>query len=67
MSVDVFQAPLRPGDTDKQTIGCRHNKPMFCAKNRLPKICAFVRTDGVCLNPPRGWRGQYRKLGGQPT
>jgi hypothetical protein len=64
-SENAFAKPLHPEETEKQTVGCRHNKPAFCVKNRLPKVCAFVRADGICLKPPRGWTAQYLKLGGE--
>jgi hypothetical protein len=64
MTEDVFSKPLKPGDTENQTVGCRHNQPDFCSKNRLPKICANVRADGICMKTPRGWKGQYLKMGG---
>ena len=37
----AFHAPLNPKDTEKQTVGCRHTQPEICAKNRMPKKCAF--------------------------
>lgn len=58
----AFNQPLRPGDTEKQTVGCRHTNPDICAKNRLPGKCAFVRNDKMCLAPPSSWLKQYRKL-----
>jgi hypothetical protein len=64
MTSDAFLKPLKLGDTETQTVGCRHNKPGFCGKNGLPKICANVRIDGICMKPPRGWNGQFSKLGG---
>ena len=59
-----YHAPLHPLDTAKQTFGCRYTNPDFCAKNRLPKVCALVRADGICLAPPHLWPGQFRKLQG---
>jgi hypothetical protein len=64
MTDSVYLKPLQPGDTENQTAGCRHNKPGFCGKNGLPKICANVRSDGICMKPPRGWKGQFLELGG---
>lgn len=59
-----FHAPLLPGDTERQTVGCRHTNPDICAKNAMPSVCAFARPDGMCLAPPASWPKQYRKLGG---
>lgn len=58
----AFHAPLKPKDTETQTVGCRHTNPDICAKNRLPKVCAFVRGDGICLAPPQSWPKQFKVL-----
>jgi len=58
----AFHAPLHPLDSETQTFGCRHANPDFCAKNRLPKICAFVRADNICFTPPFLWPKQFKKL-----
>jgi hypothetical protein len=58
----VFHEPLRPGDTAEKTVGCRHTNPNICANNSIPKYCAFVRADGVCLYPPRSWKKQFLVL-----
>jgi len=58
----AFHAPLDPKDTERQTAGCRHTNPTICAKNSLPKVCAFVRTDGMCLAPPQSWPKQFKAL-----
>ena len=55
-------APLHPLDTEKQTWGCRHTHPDVCAKNLIPKVCAFARADKLCLAPPVSWRKQFQKL-----
>lgn len=57
-----FHEPLLPGDTEKQTLGCRHTNPDICSKNSLDTVCAFVRRDGKCLAPPTSWAKQFRKL-----
>ncbi|MBN1189476.1 MAG: hypothetical protein JXA46_06980 [Dehalococcoidales bacterium] len=57
-----FRAPLRPGDTETQTVGCRYTNPDICAKHSLPAVCAFVRKDGICLSPPKSWAKQYKRL-----
>lgn len=54
--------PLVSGDTDTQTMGCRHSNPDICAKNSMPGICAFVSDDNVCHAPPASWRKLYLKL-----
>ena len=56
------RAPLRPGDTEERTVGCRLTNPDTCAKNELPNLCAFVRPDGMCLAPPASWRRRFRSL-----
>jgi predicted nucleic acid binding AN1-type Zn finger protein len=58
----AFQAPLHPLDTEKQTYGCRYANPDFCAKNRLPQVCALVRADKICYAPPHLWPKQFKKL-----
>lgn len=57
-----FHLPLGAGDTATQTEGCRHTNPDICAKNAMPSVCAFVRSDGVCCAPPASWLKQFRKL-----
>jgi hypothetical protein len=57
-----FQAPIHPLDSEVKTFGCRHATPDFCGKNGMPKICAFVRADRICLSPPQGWPKQFQKL-----
>jgi hypothetical protein len=59
---EAFHAPLHPSDTEKQTYGCRHTNPDICAKNLLPKVCAFARSDNICLTPPTSWPKQFRAL-----
>jgi hypothetical protein len=58
----IFHAPLKPRDTESQTEGCRHTNPDICANNSMPKACAFVRADGLCLKPPVSWPKQFRVL-----
>ena len=60
-----FHEPLLPGDTERQTVGCRHTNPNICAKNSLETVCAFVRADGICLSPPASWAKQFRRLSGE--
>ena len=57
-----FHQPLEPKDTDTQTVGCRHTNPDICAKHSMPSVCAFVRSDGMCLAPPKSWPKQFKKL-----
>ena len=58
----VFHAPLKPKDTAMQTEGCRHTNPDICAAHSLPKACAFVRSDEMCLKPPASWPKQFQRL-----
>lgn len=57
-----FHAPLRDGDTESQTVGCRHTAPKICRNNGLHGVCAFIRADGICERPPRSWKKQFKKL-----
>lgn len=59
---DRFHLPLQVGDTEAQTVGCRHTNPDICAKHSLDDVCAFTRDDGMCLAPPKSWSRQYQKL-----
>jgi len=61
-NAEAFHAPLKPNDTIDRTVGCRHTQPNICAKNSIPKVCAFVRPDGMCLAPPTSWKKQFLKL-----
>jgi len=55
-------APLHRKDTEKQTAGCRHTQPAVCTKNSMPKVCAFVRQDDMCLSPPKSWAKHFKAL-----
>jgi hypothetical protein len=57
-----FHEPLTVGDSRDVTVGCRHTNPGICAKHSLATVCAFARTDGLCLAPPARWPKQYEKL-----
>jgi len=57
-----FHAPLHEKDTQTQTFGCRYTNPDICRKNMMPDVCAFARSDNICLSPPASWRKQYAKL-----
>jgi hypothetical protein len=57
-----FHAPLNVLDSEKQTFGCWHTNPDICSKNELERVCAFVRSDGVCKSPPMSWTKQSKKL-----
>ncbi len=59
---DNFHEPLRAYDSVSQTLGCRHTNLDICAKNRMPKICAFIRDVNICPSPPASWPKQYKKL-----
>ncbi len=58
----MFHEPLKQKDTADQTEGCRHTNPDICSNNSMPGVCAFVRSDGMCLYPPRSWAKQFEKL-----
>lgn len=45
----AFHAPLKSKDSELQTEGCRHTNPDICASNALPKVCAFARSEGLCV------------------
>jgi hypothetical protein len=59
---NAYHAQLHALDSPTQTYGCRHTNPDFCAKNRLRKVCAFMRDDKICCSPPFGWVKQFKKL-----
>ena len=61
---DRFHLPLQNGDSESQTVGCRHTNPDACARRSLRTVCAFVRDDGICREPAKSWPRQYRKLRG---
>ena len=60
-----FNAPLREGDTERQTFGCRANNPDICGSNGLMGICAFVNEDNICKKPSKAWKKQFVKLSEQ--
>lgn len=62
VNAGASQEPLRPKDTVAQTVGCRHTQPAVCTKNSMPKVCAFVHQDGLCLSPPKSWPKLFVKL-----
>jgi len=62
IQLGIFHAPLKPKDTATQTDGCRHTNPDICASHSLPAVCAFVRTDAMCLKPPASWPKQFKRL-----
>ena len=49
-------------DSISQTLGCRHTNPDICSKHSLNGLCAFVRNDSICKNPPRTWKKKYESL-----
>jgi len=57
-----FGSPLSAGDTESQTFGCRHTNPDICGSNSVQNICAFVRSDSICIKPSAAWKKQYKKL-----
>jgi len=58
----IFHKPIHPKDTETQTVGCRLTNPNTCGKNRLPTVCAFSRSDGICSDPPKTWPAQFKRL-----
>ena len=58
----AFSAPLQEGDSLDKTVGCRHTNPEICGSAYLETVCAFSRTDKMCLHPSRAWKKQYTKL-----
>ena len=59
---DAFNKALHIKDTEEQTYGCRYSNPDICKRNSIPKVCAFVRDDNMCLSPSSLWKKQFRKL-----
>ena len=59
---NLFQAPLNPKDTVKITVGCRRSNELSCGKNGIPNICAYARSDGMCMEPPKSWEKQFKML-----
>lgn len=57
-----FKAPLKTGDTEIMTVGCRTNNPEICKNNGIPDVCAFMREDGICHAPSKAWKKQFLKL-----
>jgi hypothetical protein len=62
MAKSAFHALLNEGDEENQTVGCRHTNPDNCRKHSMPAVCAFVRKDNICLDPPASWPRQYQML-----
>jgi len=52
--------PIQPGETETKTVGCRHGNALNCGRNGIDKVCALVRADGMCLEPPSSWVRFYR-------
>jgi hypothetical protein len=57
-----YHLPLQPGDTESQTVGCRHSHPDVCSKHSQETVCAFARADEMCLSPAGSWAKRFRKL-----
>jgi len=55
-------SPLKPEDNLLQTYGCRYHNPVMCKHIGQPKICAFTRSDNLCLNPPNTWKRHFLHL-----
>ena len=54
--------PLEDGETLERTIGCRRSNPLICKNHSIPDLCAFIRTDNICMSPPNNWKGLYKQL-----
>jgi hypothetical protein len=59
---NAFNAPLQHGDTENQTVGCRHTNPGICAKHSVPGKCAFTSNEKICLTPPASWSKKFKML-----
>ena len=59
---NAFHELLKPKDSEIQTEGCRHTNPDICSNNALPKVCAYARSDGMCVKPPKSWPKQFKVL-----
>jgi len=57
--MQAFHAPLHPLDSEAQTPGFRHTAPFTCGRHSVPRACAFVRKDNICLSPPKSWKMQF--------
>jgi len=54
--------PLHPEDKMQQTYGCRYYNPEICKNVDLEGVCAFVRSDKVCVKPSYSWKKIYLNL-----
>lgn len=54
--------PLTDADSIEKTLGCRHSMPDICKNHSTPDKCAFVRTDNICLLPPKSWPKIFEEL-----
>ena len=62
MKNNDIRRPLSPEDSENKTLGCRYKNFDICKNNSTPGKCAFVRSDNMCLIPPRTWRKLYQEL-----
>lgn len=51
--------PLKKGDTESQTFGCRHKDPEFCKFIDNSQYCAFAKQDCTCLKPSISWKKHF--------
>jgi hypothetical protein len=65
MKIDQ-RRPLSEQDTLLKTLGCRHSNSDICKNNSTEGQCAFVRSDGMCLTPPRSWKKIFDELKNLP-
>ena len=62
---NTFDTPLQVGDSETQTVGCRHTNPDICSKHSLPGKCAFISKNNICFTPPTSWSKKFIKLKSQ--
>lgn len=58
----LHNRPLEYGETIERTNGCRRLNPHICRNHSTPDLCAFVRSDDICMSPPNSWKGVYSQL-----
>ena len=62
MGKNNYKRPLIDGESKTKTIGCRHSNPDNCYRNMMPAVCAFCRSDNICLSPPKSWNKLFDEL-----
>jgi hypothetical protein len=46
-----YHDPIREGDSESQTWGCRAANRYCCSNYMFPDVCAFTRKDTICRQP----------------